>query len=285
MKKFVLIFLLIFSFSFLYGCQPQKEKIKDDYILLALASYAGGEYSQSIRFSCNSKFVTEICTSPEEPILFRNNLLKVLSDIRNEFLFSLAIKYMSNPQEEFKIGRGVVLSSPAYYQPQDFVGFDIIFTSTASCNYYHNIEAGESDKVFLAKKLTSSGTFPFSSLASDGKPSGLIYKERYLSAAKGLSIENDLKENYNPQYIYDYSSPIGKLKSDATIVYRGSDKNYHHMWIKDELNYDDKINISLVIINKAWWLFFALTIPLTCCIVSLIIIAFSHRKFKGNNKK
>ncbi len=313
MKKIVLIFILIFSLSFFCGCEKEKEvEIGDNFIMLSLEQSSKGGMLQSIRFSCNSEFLNEVSASMKEELEFRKNLIKEVEAIRNEFLFSYALKYVKNPIEQYKINQGVILTDVTYQSRGDYVGFDIIFTSTGAWNYYNSSlknegkpeenpdnsqdeNQGENEdnlqkepsKVYqdnlFYKRIINKGTFPFSAtiqVENEQKIVGQIYKDRFLCAAKGLSFEKKLIENYQPQYIYNYTTIYQKLKSDAQLQYYGSDNKYHHVWIVDEqnLNSQNAMTLSITMINKAWWIFFAMIIPLVTAFILILIIKIKNRK-------
>ncbi len=293
MKKFALIFILIFSLSFFCtGCQKREEVIiADDYIMLSLHQSSNGGMRQSIKFSLNSKRLKEISASMQEELTFRRNLIKEIDKIRNEFLFTYAIKYVSNPIEQYKINQGVILTDVTYEEKGDYAGFEIYFTSSGAWNYYNSNDSQSEDEKkpctnkgnIFYKKIVNSGIFPFSSQVktdTEAKLVGEIYRERFLSSAKGLSFENKLREEYHCQYLYDYGSLFQKLNSDAQIQYYGSDKKYHHVWVVEEekLSKENQIKLSMVQINRGWWIFFAVAVPLLIASICIIVIKINTKR-------
>ncbi len=298
MKKLVLAIILIFSLSFFVGCQKQEKiNISDNFIMVSLEQASNGGMVQSIRFSLNETMIKDISASLQEEVNFRRNLIKQVENIRNEFLFGYALKYVSNPIDEYKINQGVILTDVSYQSSGDFVGFEVVFTSSGAWNYYNfsektDDEISQSKKyngnIFM-KKIVNKGIFPFSAQVKTEKGQqmvGEIYKERYLSAAKGLSFEKKLGEIYDCQFIYNYGTMSQKLKSDAKLQYYGNDKKYHHVWIvdDDELKTDNTMTLSITQINKGWWIFFALLIPVFTSAVTIIIIKFKNRNVKSKKK-
>ncbi len=291
MKKLFLSFILIFSLSFFCGCnKTSSPQIRDNYIMLSLEQSSNGGMTQSIRFGVDSKSINKMASSLKEEITFRRNLIEEVNEIRNEFLFSYAILYVKNPVEEYKINQGVILTDVCYNEKGDYVGFEMIFTSSGAWNYYHP-SSSSNDKeeskpkrggnIFFTKS-SSHGLFPFSAKINTGEEKlvGNVYKDRYLSSADGLSFESKLKDSYQPQFIYNYATYSQRLKTNGNLSYHGTDNKYHHVWIVDgdKLTSENQIEISLTIINKGWWLFFAVGIPLSACGISIFIVKFKQKR-------
>lgn len=288
MKRILFIFILIFSFSFLYGFAP-KEKISlyDDYIMLSLDFSFNGQIVQSIDFSVNSKRVREQSNSIKEELDFKNQLIKQIEGLRNEFLFSFALTYISQPNEEFKINKGVLLTPVAFNQKNDSIGFNISFASVSAWNYYHKIEKGESkDKnrnIFL-NKIGSEGVFPFSSkVAIEGGRQILVgerYKEKYLDSAKSASFYKNLIRQYNPVYIYNYSSFNNKLRSDSDFKIIDEGNKTHHVWCisNQELKENNMISLYYYSIQKGAWVLFATIGPLLVMGVAIMFVKIKERK-------
>lgn len=287
MKKFLLVFILVFSLSFFCGCsRAQTPQIKDDFVVLGLENFSNGRMVQSLRFSCNGKRFDEKNAPLKEKLEFRQNLVDMISEIRNQFLFSFALTYVQNPNDEYKINSGVILSPATYDEKNDSVGFNIIFTSLGAWNYYH--KSGEEQEVkaentcgnIFYRKVVSNGENPYLSVNSSGDSAMEIYKAKYLSALKGLSIEEEVKSEYAPQFIYNYATPQQAVKSNSDLMYRGREGLYHHVWIVEEGDKaeDNKITLSITYVFKAWWIFFALLIILSVCLISIIIVKIKDTK-------
>lgn len=300
MKKFALTIILIFSLSFFCACNRQDQvSIGDDFIMLSLEQTSNGGMVQSIRFSLNSKRLNSLSSSLQEELTFRKNLIKEVEIIRNEFLFTYAIKYVKNPVDEYKINKGVILTDVVYQEKGDYVGFDIYFTSSGAWNYYNSSDTIDNensnkptnnDGNLFFKRTKNKGAFPFSAIVkteNETKLAGEIYKERFLSSAKGLSFEQKLREEYNCQYIYNYATFYKKLKSDSQLQYYGNDKKYHHVWVVDEekLTEESSMTLSITQLNRGWWIFFALTIPLAIAMNCIIIIKIKEKKTREIKKE
>lgn len=294
MKKIILTIILIISLSFFCGCQKKEEvEIRDNCIILSLSQNPNLTITQSVQYSLNSKYLNKVSSSLKEEFDFKRNLNKSLSELRKEFLLSFAIIYVENPQEEFKINKGVLLSEVAINEENDTIGFEIYFTSIGAWNYYHGIKDDDNiveDKGNLFyKKNESKGIFPFSSVvkSSNGeKLAGNIYKERYISSAKGLSFEDKIKDDYKVQFIYSYSSLNKRLRSDANINFYQNGLN-HHLWVVDEDNLtgENYITLTTFMIYYGWWLLFAIVIPLIFGGAIIIIIILNRkRKIKSTGK-
>lgn len=272
MKKVILAFILIFSLSFLCGCGRKEEvKIDKNFIMLSIDQNVDGSAKQSVVFGVNSQFLRENSNNIQEELVFKQNLIKNVENLRNEFLFSFALVYMNNPIEEFKINKGVLLSQVGYSADGDYVGFEITFTSAGAWQYYHqsgdNSNGGGKNGNIFYSKHESVGDFPFLSV-------GEKYKNAYLSAGKNLSFVNKIQENYKPEYVYNYSTYYSKFHSNADCEFRGNDKKYHHVWIEKDLTQTKEIKLSIYNIYKGWWIFFTLLVSLGGMTISIIYIKF-----------
>ena len=293
MKKIFLVLILIFSLSFFVGCgQTGEITIGDDYIMLSLEERSDGKIVQSMRFSLNNKKINGIALSLKEELDFRRNLIKQVSEIRNEFLFGFALTFISNPCDEYKINQGVILSEVTYNENNDTIGFDIYFTSAGAWNYYHKKDPADDKKPsqngnIFYKRSVSKGLFPFASktkIQEEEIMIGKVYKNRYLAAAKGLSFEANLKEDYRPCYVYNYSTPLSRIKSNANLVFRGIDRNYNHLWVVEDDNLCDQntLSLSLTFIYRGWWIFFATFLPLSVCAIAILTVVL-RKKNKDKN--
>lgn len=285
MKKSILSILLVFTILFLGGCTQQKNvEISDNYIMLSIDQNTKGSTKQSIVFSVNSSFLRINSKNIAEELKFKQNLIKNVEELRNEFLFSFALIYMQNPIEEFKINQGVLLSQVGYNSQNDYVGFELTFTSLGAWQYYHSTnnsqEKEEKNKkngnIFFEKQY-SEGIFPFSANINHDLKVGDKYKNCYLSALSGLSFENITVENYKPDYVYNYSTYYPKFHSNADIKFRAQDNKYHHVWIENNLNQTSNITLTNYIIYKGWWIFFTLLICLGGMVLAIIYVKKSQK--------
>lgn len=294
MKRTFLIVLLIFSLSFFTGCSNESNKSSslslDDFIMLSLSFNIDGSICQSLDFSVNSENLKEIA-SDEEIFAFKNSLIEEIKNIRNEFLFGYALKYIKNPIEEFKINQGLVLTEVLYNTKTDTIGFDILFTSINSWNYYHDqssssSEGNENNNFLFYKKIISTGKFVFSTPVKVNEEETILigkrYQQKYIEASKGLSFEAYIKENYKPTFAYNYATPTNRLHSDSQYEYLDSNNLFHHIWTVgyDELNENNTISLYYVSINYGWWYFFAILISL---LVMTLILVVNKIKSKRNN--
>lgn len=275
MKKLILAFILIFSLSFLCGCTQNKSiEIDKNFVMLSLEQKVDSSCKQSIVFGVNSPFIRENSKSLQEELSFKQNLIKNVDNLRNEFLFSFALIYMQNPIEEFKINQGVLLSQVGYNQEEDYIGFEITFTSSSSWQYYHqsNKDAEDSQKEkqgnIFYQKHQNNGEFPFQNVADK-------FKNIYISAGEGLSFAENLKNQYNPQYLYNYCTYYPKFHSNADVGFVDNNRIYHHLWIEKDMTNCKPITLTAYTIYKGWWILFTLIISLS--IMTILII---YQKYK-----
>lgn len=280
MKKIFLAFILIFSLSFLSGCgQTQSVKLDPNYIMLSISQNSNGSTNQAVVIGVNSDFLREHSKSVQEEMIFKQKLIKEVENIRNEFLFSFALTYMNNPKEEFKINQGVLLSQVGYNAEGDYIGFEITFTSSGAWQYYHqksessdeNSEKNNKKGNIFFSKQQSEGVFPFAAVINDELKIGEKYKNCYLSASENLSFSEKIKENYKPDYVYNYSTIYPKFHSNADAQFKGSHNKYHHIWIEKDLNVCENIKLSVYVIYKGWWIFFALSVSLIGMTIAILI--------------
>lgn len=283
MKKLILTFILIFSLSFLCGCNNQEEvNVDKNFIMLSIQQNADGSAKQSVVFGVNSDFLRLHSKSVQEELIFKQNLVKQVEEIRKEFLFSFALTYMKKPVEEYKINQGVLLSQVGYNAEGDYVGFEVTFTSLGAWRYYHQInentqEAKGGGNIFYLKQV-SEGEFPFSTLLGGKTSIGEKYKNCYISACQGLSFESVIKYQYKPDYVYNYATYYSRFHSNADAKFRGNDLKYHHVWIENDLNSCDNIKLSTYVIYKGWWILCVLVVALGAMAISIAYVKIKEKR-------
>ena len=234
--------------------------------MMSTSVAANGEVTQSLNFSVNSEKIKKKSQNNSEYLTFIANLVENIKTIRDNFLFTIALKYMQNPNEKYKINDGVVISNVLYLTQSDSVGFVIKYYSLDCWNYYHepnnNQEVNNESKNIFIKKTVSKSQFVFSNNMDDEMMVGKKYKDLYLSSAKGLSFENDLND-YSPDFVYSYSTPYKKLHSNADMQFSNNELYYHIWKVNDgELGKEKEISVWQNEINYGMWYLFALIIVL-----------------------
>ena len=278
MKKLSFVALIIFSLFFIPACGKISKPLGEDYI--ALCTSAG---QTSITMTVEYSFSQERfnARNKEEVLIFKENFMQNIETIRNEFLFSIALRYTENPIEEFALNRGVVLSGVTY-KKDNVVSFSICYNSYASWNYYNNRSEGKSENnsTFFLKKIESEGVFPFAQKLTSGKLVGEKYKGIYVDALKGLTFEKEEKKQYNPSYVYDYATFSGGLKSNCDSE-SYSNGLYHNLWIKSESEYQTaSIKLWQYSVNYGMWYLLALVGTLVPCMIIVAIKLKKEKKLK-----
>ena len=288
MKRILCFVIMIFSLFCFSGCSNKKDfSLENDFIIFSTQFSSKGELIQTINFSVNYDKIDEISSKNEEKIGFLSKLIENVDEIRNDFLFSFALKYMKDPKEEFKINQGVFLSKVCYYAETDTVGFKIIYNSLESFNYYHsNVKeesANEKRGNIFYKKTQSKSKFLFSSKDEMGISVGEKYRQKYIASANGMSFENKIKEEYKPQFIYDYITQYRSIKSNSTYKFE-ENQTYHHIWQVKYENLDDEneIIIGFSTIYYGTWYLAALMIVVLPLFLSLLIY---YLKTNHNGKR
>ena len=254
MKKFV-IFLLIFAFCpfVLVGCDQKSEIELDDYIFLNL-DYQSDKVSFHLYFSVDESGLS-IEGGEIEKQKFLKNLEKNIETIRMEYLFSLALIYIQNPIEEYKINSGVLISPVIYSHEKGLIGFDINYTSHSAYRYYHGSSSSSEDNknqgnIFLYKH-SSVGRNPFSVPITISQGQTILTGERYknmvIESFSGTNYSQEYIASYNPSFVYDYSCPYSYIKTDADVKLK-QDDTYHNYWIEKELE-SKTITLTLQYLN------------------------------------
>ena len=295
MKKILLVMILIFSLSFFTGCNKQSNIKVDDFIMLSLDISSNGRVIQSIDFSVGGDKFKQFDVSEVEKSQFIANLQNEITQIRNEFLMNFTLIYIANPKEEYKLNSGLLFSNVAYDSANDTVGFDMVFTSVGAWNYYHNTSSQNSEtnndtNIFVSKNI-SQGTFPFSAKINLGDGESIYvgerYKQRYLQALDGLSVESKLKGSYNPTLIYNYSTYYSRLHSNADIEYTDEINHSHHVWMVESQNLtaDNSIQITSYTIHTSSWYILALVFTIVLGFILYVILDYKNIKNFFRNKR
>ncbi len=266
-----------------FSVQTPRE-IEAPSISLSLEVFASGQIVQSVDFSIWQDFLSQNAKSLKEEMDFKRNLQRQIEGIRNEFLFSFALKYMQSPVEEYKINQGVALSPLTLDEKGETMGFKMLFSGHGAWNYYHGVTPSSSPQkgnIFL-NKLQSKGGFPFSALVQTAENQktmvGDRYKEKYLASAEGLSFAQKLKEEYSPLFVYTYSTFNKKLHSNADQTFINANGHLSHSWQSQNLAEEKEISLCQYVINKGVWLIFAISLPLAGMAVAIIVIKVRERK-------
>ena len=283
MKKYV-IFLLIFAFCpfVLVGCDQKSEIKLDDYIFLNL-DYQSDKVSFHLYFSVDESGLSYEGGEIEKQ-KFLKNLEKNIETIRMEYLFSLALIYIQNPIEEYKINSGVLISPVIYSHEKGLIGFDINYTSLDAYRYYHgSSSSGDTSKnqgnIFLYKH-SSTGRNPFSVPISIGQgqtiPTGERYKNMVIESFSGTNYGQEYIASYNPSFVYDYSCPYSYIKTDADVKLK-QNNTYHNYWIENDLE-GKTITLTLQYLNLFTCQVFILATVLIGTFVAIIICKIIKKK-------
>lgn len=286
MKKILLSFILIFALSFFCGCAQSQNayEAKGPFVISKLAFLPQGEIVQTLGVSVDKENLEKFAT-PQEQTSFVSNLVDEVDKLRQRFLLSYALVYVKNPLQEMRIGVGVKISQSAYRQERDVVAFDVMFSSISAWRYYHNInsqdDAKEEGAPLFFSQSSNSSVFPFATKTAEGEIVGERFAKMYLNAASGLSFETALRENYKPTFIYNYSTPSSRLKSDADFVFKDEYGQYNHVWLesKQSLTEECKTTIYYNEVNKGMWILLTLSLSL----VGLAIYLFLYKIRLKNN--
>ena len=280
MKKLVFLFVIFSLFCF-SGCKKNNETISNDFIMISISSAANGGITQSINFGVNSEKIKEKSKNNEEYFNFVANLIKNVKKIRDEYLYSIALKYLSSPNENYKINQEVFLSDVVYWPESDSVGFVIKFNSNESWNYYHDANPNSDKKQLknlFIKKVETKTQFVFSkNHRSENLSIGEMYKKIYIESAFGLSFEN-ATDDYSPDFVYSYVTPYQNFHSNANIQFAKDNLNFHVWKVKDgDLERGNEVVLWYNQINYGMWYLSVLIIFLTPTIIFLLVYGIKRR--------
>ena len=165
-------------------------------------------------------------------------------------------------------------------------GFNIIFKSFDAWRFYHSNgqeqEKNDNGTIFI-KKNVSQSEFIFSSKTIEGEMVGEKYKDIFITSANGLSFENKMQD-YQPDFVYSYSSPYHNLRSNSDIKFSNSGSSYH-VWKVEEKNLgkDNDIKIWYSEINYGLWYIVVLAIVLVPTGSLLLIFHIKSRRKRRVN--
>lgn len=281
MKKCVLAIVLLLICCMFFGC-GQKLPSSNEFILLSLVTNNEGQVVQSLDFSVGSKKLEASGATALDIANFKKALLKNIKTFHNEFLLNFAIIYSSNPNPKFKIGSGVLLSSTTYNEQSDSIGFNIVFPTNETWNYYHpSTGEGNNSQIegtFVLKNVNS-GTFPFASQVSLASGEKTTVGERYTKAYTEALSEANINIEYSPDFVYNYATTSPYLKSDSEYQYSDGELK-HHVWLRNAREYKEEQNISLYVmdLNMGYFYLLILIVPLIGLGVSVILIKVIEKR-------
>ena len=277
--KIVFILLLIFSFFTFQACKEEKMTFEKDYVFIGISFDEDG-VTQSINFGVNSEKIKKISENNSDYFTFLGNL-----NIRREYLFTFALKYMENPDENFMISKGVKLSNVIYSSQTDSVGFSINFPSIESWNYYHRTNSSSSESIkkksiFIDR--TASKTQLIFCNKKDDVMLGETYRQIYLSSAQGIQFKEEL--TYFPDFVYSYCSQYEHLHSNSMYKFSKGENNYHVWKVKcQDLNDGCEVELWLNQINYgAWYITVLLGVLVPCSLI--LTVKVLRAKYKGKKR-
>ena len=214
---------------------------------------------------------------------YRVRVQLLLQRLLDEKIQTLLSVYQNNQKEEFLPSETIKTSAPIYDQKTDSAGFKIKYSSVEVYKFYNEKDTDRNEvyKNLLISKQIKESVFPFAEEVEgkSGKTTlARYYRNEFISACKGLSIENSIAV-YNPQFIYDYSSSTNRIKSNADLTYTDANGKYHYAWGETVNNINSSIimSMSLTLANRGWWYLFAIAIPLVIMIIAIIAVKIKEK--------
>lgn len=275
MKKCLIIMAIIFSCCMFFSCSSDMPK-SNEFIMLSILNDTDGQIRQSFHFTLGSEKLRSNGMSNLEIENVKKELIKNVTLFRDEFYLSFIIAYNTNPNPNYKIGQELLISMPSYIEASDTIGFTLIFSSIETWNYYHPSTGDESGnpEVGFMIKTSSEGAFPFAAKIGEITV-GERYKEAYTKAVETVTNK---KIEYDPDFVYDYATPLSVIKSDSE--YKINNNLHHHIWMRklNEYKENDKITIYTLQANRGLWYITILFIVLAGLGLTLLIFKLQDRK-------
>lgn len=287
MKKLSVLLLLIFACFSFCGC-TQALPASNEFIMLSLITSADGQMSQSLNFSLGTGKLEKAGASALEIEEVKKELIKNVTTFRDEFYISFMLIYNASPNEDFQIGKALLVSEVKYNKDSDTVQFALTFTSREAWAYYHPKSKEEGDGVdtdygFMITQR-STGTFPFCGEIDTGE-SKMTVGQRYMNAyLNALSAAPEIKIDYKPDLVYNYGTPERSIKSDSEYYFTDDNQIYHHVWMRSSDEYLTKNSIEIYVSqpNRGVWYAIALSATLVVTGVAIAVVALKSKRARKN---
>ena len=258
-----------------FGC-GKPEPVSNEFVMLSVSTRGDGLIAQGLHFSVGTEKLKSAGATGQQIEQFKSRLIEQVKVFHDEYYLSFLLKYANNPNDEFKIGKSVIVTQPTYTKETDTVGFNILFSSQSAWDYYHG-GTEQSQNTAKVKRgfvisITQEGVFPFSAKLNNDYVA-MRYINAYKNALGGLAVD------YNPDFVYDYATQSTYIKSDSDYFF--SDELYHHIWMKkiDELE-NARITLSFQTPNTPVWYATLLCITLSALGATLGIMVMFNKKRK-----
>ena len=243
--------------------------LPENYIAVGIQYLPDGKIVQSFEIKTG---IVEIL-SEQEKNKFSIGVCQGLEEKRNRFMLNFAVKYIQNQKEEYRIGKGVVLTPINYQKESQVYGFEICFASLSVWQFYNDLQSEgveQNNKLPFFEKRGQTSDFP---LANKGEEVGVgrILEDIVLTAFSSINQGENLKKNYTPSFVYCYSTYLSKIKSNADAVSRSSTQ-YNHIWIEDNIEECEQIEIYYYVYDRGVWLILGLTIPCLGLVIYVIVV-------------
>lgn len=287
---FLLLALLFANFSAMPISANAASVYRGDYISIYydVNSYSG-KVSWTLEFGLNTSL--RVASSTERD-LYHTKIREMVQEIFNEKKEELRATYLANPDEKYNPSECITHSIGAVLDVEaDNVSFMFQFKDVETYNFYNKKYIGENreeNNIFFKKQINES-IFPFAEIVTDGLNETTLaryYKNKFISACQGLTIENSIKLLYEPQFIYDFTTLSSRLKTNADLNYTDASGKYHHAWGDNANNINSSFVMTktFVKVNTGWWYLLAITIPLLCMTIAIVVIVIKEKRKRNIEK-
>jgi len=280
----ILLFMPIASFS----SNAYAANYSGDYISISYNVYQDGKVSWALDFGLNTQTRS---LKEEEKANYRLNIQLALQKIFKEKKSELQTIYNNDKKEEFDPVENITYTEVLYDQKTDSAGFMIFYKTVEAYKFYNNEESDQreiNDNIFFTNQ-TYKQVFPFAKvidLNGEKITLAMYYKNLYIDACKGLSIESKMI-TFDPHFIYDYASYSNRIKTNADLTYKDASGKYHYAWNEKTVNINTSIVMtkSLTTIKKGWWYVIGICAPLSVMGILIAIVKIKENKNKKQIKE
>lgn len=268
---FVFLFMPMCKLSVSYGDEANNS---DNYIAELRQSYVDGKFEKGLEVGID---YNSLHLESEELSLFKTNLSSALKEILNYEKNYITQIYNESEDKKYSPIEDIVFGE--IEQGEDYFYFGITFSSIEAYKYYYSDLISEINDGFLITSLKVKMVSPFNIVVDElNTTKSNFYLKKIYSACKGLSIEDSIKTNYKPKFMFDFVSGRSNYWSDCEGLYVDNAGYYHYIWGTSKEFAE--MNLHLNYANKGWWYLLGLTIPLACMGVSIVIILLNDKNKK-----
>ncbi len=264
---FAMLGMLVFN-NYFGSPFYRNEKLPDNYISYQIKIDEKANVAFGLNLNINAK---SFASNENELDIFKEKIKSMM----DESLTGQIQEFEENRQDDkysYKIEK------PEWME-NDSISYQIIFPSIVAFDYYCDQVSFHKNDNFLMTILK----FNFSSKIFEK-----VKDENFLNGiydcAKGMSFEEKLKQNFQPNFFIEFSSKVRRANSNGDY-FIASDGFYSHICKVRNENKKTSFNITLNFIYPGWWYLLGITIPLAIMALAIIVCIAIDYLIKKRGKK